>query len=262
MLKNSRAWRRITKKEGRCCPKTGRVTRWERRIDPRPAFHYLAEDDEDEQASRGLNHLVPRNAAGTPWTWKKVIVVVDSREAEIVMLRSMQHEIGIRQTERSKSGKRFKGPGGENIKNHGGRSCTSGPLRDSCARAHGHAGSETRDRKQSSEVRRPPRTQHSHAQVRQRAGDSIVGWGNRTSSPRRKPDCTRETASGESQSNGVIERAVGLVAGEARTLKAALEHRMGTRVPPDARILCWLKDTAAKTTRTKGQRTYSGRLEK
>ena len=50
---------------------------------------------------------------------------------------------------------------------------------------------------------------------------------------------------GESQSNGVIERAVGLVAGQARTLKAALEHRKGNRVPPDARILCWLVEFAA-----------------
>ena len=45
---------------------------------------------------------------------------------------------------------------------------------------------------------------------------------------------------GEIQSNGIIERTVGLVAGQARTLKAALEHRIETRVPPDARILCWL----------------------
>ena len=50
---------------------------------------------------------------------------------------------------------------------------------------------------------------------------------------------------GESQSNGIIERAVGLVAGQARTLKAALEHRIGARVPPDARILCWLVEFAA-----------------
>ena len=50
---------------------------------------------------------------------------------------------------------------------------------------------------------------------------------------------------GESQSNGIIERAVGLVDGQARTLKAALEHRMGARVPPDARILCWLVEFAA-----------------
>ena len=50
---------------------------------------------------------------------------------------------------------------------------------------------------------------------------------------------------GESQSNGIIGRAVRLVAGQARTLKAALEHRRGARVPPDARILCWLVEFAA-----------------
>ena len=50
---------------------------------------------------------------------------------------------------------------------------------------------------------------------------------------------------GDSQSNGIIERAVGLVAGQARTLKAALEHRTGARVPPDARILCWLVEFTA-----------------
>ena len=84
---------------------------------------------------------------------------------------------------------------------------------------------------------------------------------------------------GESQSSGIIERAVGLVAGQARTLKAALEHRMGTRVPPDAKILCWLvgnccvpdeqvrrrqrrKDAATQTAWPKGQHTYSGMRRK
>ena len=50
---------------------------------------------------------------------------------------------------------------------------------------------------------------------------------------------------GESQSNGIIERAVGFVARQARTLKASLEHRTGTRIPPDARMLCWLVEFAA-----------------
>ena len=50
---------------------------------------------------------------------------------------------------------------------------------------------------------------------------------------------------GDSQSNGATERAVGLVAGQARTLKAALEHRMGTRIPPGAGLLCWLVEFAA-----------------
>ena len=103
-----------------CWPKKGRVTRWRRRIDSRPAVHCLAEDDEGEQASGGLNHLVSRSAAGTRWTWKKVTVVVDSGAAENVMPRSMfPPEIEIRQTERSMNGKGFKGPGGENIKNYG-----------------------------------------------------------------------------------------------------------------------------------------------
>ena len=38
---------------------------------------------------------------------------------------------------------------------------------------------------------------------------------------------------------------LGLVAGQARTLKAALEHRIGVKVPPDARALCWLVEFAA-----------------
>ena len=50
---------------------------------------------------------------------------------------------------------------------------------------------------------------------------------------------------GDSQSNGVIERAVGLVAGQVRTLKASLEPRTGTRIPLDARTLCWLVEFAA-----------------
>ena len=102
-----------------CWPEKGRVTRWGWRIDSRPAVHYLAEEDEDEQVSKGLNHWVSRSAAGTQWTWKKVTVVVDSGAAENVMPRSMFHEKGIKQTERSKNGKGFKGPREENIKNHG-----------------------------------------------------------------------------------------------------------------------------------------------
>ena len=80
----------------------------------------LDEDQiEDEQASSGLNHLVSRNAGGAQWTWKKITVVVDSCASVNVMPRSMFPEMGTRQTERSKSGKGFKGPGGGNIKNYG-----------------------------------------------------------------------------------------------------------------------------------------------
>ena len=38
---------------------------------------------------------------------------------------------------------------------------------------------------------------------------------------------------------------MGLLAGQSRTLKAALEHRIGARAPHDARILCWLVEFAA-----------------
>ena len=64
-----------------CWPKKGRVTRWRRRIDSRPAVDNLAEEDEDEQVSRGLNHLASRSAAGTQWTWKKVTVEVRLRSS-------------------------------------------------------------------------------------------------------------------------------------------------------------------------------------
>ena len=63
-LKNSRAW--TPDEEGEWCwLKKGRVTRWGKRINSRPAFHYLVEDDEGEQAFGGLNHLVSRNSGGT-----------------------------------------------------------------------------------------------------------------------------------------------------------------------------------------------------
>ena len=52
------------------------------REDQKPTFRCLAEDDEEEQASEGLNHLVQRNAGGSQYSWKKVTVVVDSRAAE------------------------------------------------------------------------------------------------------------------------------------------------------------------------------------
>ena len=45
--------------------------------------------------------------------------------------------------------------------------------------------------------------------------------------------------------SGIIERAVGLVVGQARTLKAVLEHRLWTRVPPDARTPSWPVELAA-----------------
>ena len=64
---------------------------------------------------------------------------------------------------------------------------------------------------------------------------------------------------GESQSEGIMERAVGLVAGQARTLQAALEHRIGTRIPPGAWILCWLLEFAASLMNRSLQRLHGRR---
>ena len=69
------------------------------------------------QASGGLNHLVTR-AGGAQWTWRKATVVVDSGAAENVMPRSVFSEISTEESEKSKNGKGFEGPGGEHIRSY------------------------------------------------------------------------------------------------------------------------------------------------
>ena len=101
MLNNSRAWRRMTKKESGAGPR-----RAESPSGARQPLHYLAEDDEGEPTSGGLNQLVSRNAEGAQCTWK-VVTVVDSGAAENAMPRSMFSHIGIRQTERSRTPEGF-----------------------------------------------------------------------------------------------------------------------------------------------------------
>ena len=118
-----------------CWPRRNRITRWSRRVDPRPACHYLAKDDEDEQASGGLNQLVSRNAAGAQWTWKKVTVVGDSEAAANVMPRSTATE----EPERSKDGQGFKGSREEYIKSYGQQIMTVRTFEVFYARARGRS---------------------------------------------------------------------------------------------------------------------------
>ena len=112
----------------------------------------------------------------------------------------------------------------------------------------GNTGSEERngvplDREESSEVHRRARAQQSRSDATM--SRRLKRWQGKSDKHVRREarPFQRDPPVGESQSNGIIERAVGLVAGQARTLKAALEHRIGTRIPPDARILCWLVAT-------------------
>ena len=105
----------------------------------------------------------------------------------------------------------------------------------------GNAGSQKKERsspgrKESSEVYRPTRAQPSHAQVRQRAGDEALAREIAQARQEGSQTVPERPPVGESQSNGIIERAMGLVACQDRTLKAALEDRIGTRVPLDASI--------------------------
>ena len=66
-----------------------------------------------------------------------------------------------------------------------------------------------------------------------------AGKGNYTSSSRRKRQPVGERASRTESSNARRDSWL------ARTLKAVLEHPIGVKVPPDARILCWLVEFAA-----------------
>ena len=50
---------------------------------------------------------------------------------------------------------------------------------------------------------------------------------------------------GESQSNGMVERAIQTWEGQVRTMKDALETRIGMEIPPDHPLLTWLIQHAA-----------------
>ena len=50
---------------------------------------------------------------------------------------------------------------------------------------------------------------------------------------------------GESQSNGLVERGIQTMEGMIRTLKHALEARFGKELPVDHVVMLWLVDHAA-----------------
>ena len=89
----------MTKESGTGSPEGGR------RVDPRPRFHYLAEDAEDEQASGGLNRLASR------------LEELSGRGREPDAEEHVPQN-STEETERAKNGKGFRGPGGEHINNY------------------------------------------------------------------------------------------------------------------------------------------------
>ena len=53
-----------------------------------------------------------------------------------------------------------------------------------------------------------------------------------------------ESPVGDSMSNGVVERAIQSIEGQVRTLKLALENRLGGKLPENACVLTWLVEYA------------------
>eukprot|EP00972_Heterocapsa_arctica_P103206 15208742-Heterocapsa_arctica.AAC.1 len=51
---------------------------------------------------------------------------------------------------------------------------------------------------------------------------------------------------GESQSNGIVEGAVGIMEGMVRAVKSALEYRIGVKVRPTDVVIPWLVEHASQ----------------
>ena len=71
--------------------------------------------------------------------------------------------------------------------------------------------------------------------------DRGVGKGSCTSSPRRKPDCDRKTTGGRE----LVHRNHRTHGGTRGWPGQNTQSCIGAKVPPDARILCWLVEFAA-----------------
>ena len=150
------------------------------------------EDDEGEQASGGLNHLVPRNAVGAQWTWKS------NRCSKMTLAMLVP-----------RTGTEFPGSQREQ--------------RDSSTNS-------------GTTESRPDATTKRRSKLRQGTSDKHA---------KREAKLFQRGRQWQQVSpTGSMNVRLGFVARQATTLKAALEHRTGTRVPPDARILCWLVEFA------------------
>ena len=62
---------------------------------------------------------------------------------------------------------------------------------------------------------------------------------------RQQPTVLENSPVEQSQSNGVVEKAVQEVEGIVRTLVSALEERINWRIPPNAPVLAWLVEYSA-----------------
>ena len=92
--------------------------------------------------------------------------------------------------------------------------------------------------------------------ARRRQADSKLehfgGRGFQTAGPRQGRAIPEASPTGSSGSNGVIERTVQAIEDQVRTMKLALESRIGVEIPSDHDVVPWMVEYAA-TIVNKGQ---------
>ena len=101
--------------------------------------------------------------------------------------------------------------------------------------------------------------------ARRRQADSKLehfeGRGPQTAGPRQGRGIPEMSPVGSSGSNGVIERTVQAIEGQVRTLKLALESRIGVGIPSDHDVVPWMVEYAATIVNksTKGRLGLTGK---
>ena len=98
--------------------------------------------------------------------------------------------------------------------------------------------------------------------ARRRPADSKLelfeGRSNQTVGPPQARAILEASPVGNSGSNGVIERAAQAIEGQVRTMKLALESRIGMEIPSDHDVVPWIVEYAA-TIINKGQAGADGK---